>query len=331
MELIEKVNFHYEYQLANIQLSQGQRVKINKEYEYLALLWGGVKALANYQEYDLDYLKLCEKFNPEIPILKNNEEEFDRYFWGELSHKSSLINSKITSSQLGESLGLNQNESILRSTDELREFLRKRTSGPSIIRTDFSVSGRGVFIYRPEDDLDPLLKKVEKERQKQALVVSPYLDRVQDFSVIMSKDNENIIYETVVDNNGKFCGVFIDRDKMHSLRMWMSDRDAEVYKRIFDKYRLLGADKIQVDSFYYYRGKEKKIFHLVEVNARKTMGEMAYRIFVRNYPCAPHFYFYLRSQAQKRSGVIWPGEYLISPKTSRHSLFISVNGPLTDL
>lgn len=319
MEAVEKVNFHYEYQLANIQLPPAQIEKINREYEYMALLWGDVKALANYQKYTAGYLKQCERFNIDLPLLKNDHTTYDNFFWGDTSHEYVNLNSKKTSSQIAASIGLDQKDRIIHGLSDLKNFLDEPREINYIIRTDFSVSGRGVFILRPEDGPNAFLKRLEKELKGQAMIVSPYLNRLKDFSVIMSRDGDDIIYETVVDPRGKFCGVLLDHEKMNSLDKWMTDEDVKIYQDIFRGYQSLGAEKIQVDSFYYNDGGGVKIFHLAEVNVRKTMGEVAYRLYKRNFSSSPYFSFSLLSQAQKKKKNL---QY-ISPETSQHGLLVS--------
>jgi|GEM_PF-6163299 hypothetical protein len=323
MEIVEKVNFHYEYQLAKRQLPESQILKINREYEYLALLWGDVEALANQQKYTHKYLALCEKINPALPKLKGSVEKFDKYFWGNISENFTKLNSKTTSFDVARELGLESIEKRFEDTREVRNYLSGQPSTTYILRTEFSVSGRGVFILRPGDDLENFMARFEKERGQQAVLVSPYLNRVKDFSVILSDNYEEIIYETMVDTQGHFRGVLIDNDQVNSLRAWMSEEDAEIFRAIFKRYKTMGANKIQIDSFFYDKGGELKIFHLAEVNARKTMGEMAYRLFKRSHSSQPYFSFVMSPERKKKKPHENLDRTLISPETSRHALYIS--------
>jgi hypothetical protein len=323
MEIVEKTNFHYEYQLAKTKLPESLIQKINREYEYLALLWGDVKALANQQEYTDEYLDRCKKINPALPKLKGVTVKFDKYFWGDTSKNFIELNSKMTSYNVAKELGLQSLEKKFDNTHEVMGYLRKQQDKTYILRTEFSVSGRGVFILPPEGELENLILKLEKEIGTHAVLVSPYLNRVKDFSVILSDYDEEIIYETIVDVQGNFRGVLIDNDRVNSLSAWMSEKDKKIYMDIFEMYRAMGADKIQIDSFFYKEGQELKIFYLAEVNARKTMGEMAYRLFKRFDPTPRYFCFSMTPERKKNRAPKISNRTLISPESSRHALYIS--------
>lgn len=324
METIEKVNFHYEYQLAGAQLPPSQILKINREYEYMALLWGGVQVLANVQDYKPEYLKKCEKLVGTLPQLRPSSQYFDRYFWGNVSEKRKCLNSKETSVKIAQRLNLKQRDLLFERSSDISEFLLNLQT-PHIVRTSYSVSGRGVFVYYPGDEIESFIKRIEKEKTGGPIVVTPYHKRFKDFSVIMTDDKDIIVYETIVDSQGVFRGVLIDSKKVHSYKDWMSEEDFQVYREIYREYKEMGASQIQIDSFLYESAQGKNVFHLVEVNARKTMGELAYRL-LQSQPSELNFFsFALRPKSSLQKRPLQNEVTVLSPESSNHVLCIDHN------
>lgn len=312
------VNFHYENQLFDTSLTEFQIKKINKNFEYIALLWGGVEALYTLEDYPKEYLEKVKTITQESINLSSyrGETDYDS-FWGDLSDLAlaRLVNSKETSFQIGQELKINPKGRIVSDYEELISLLHE-LSFPLVIRLNSSIAGRGVFRFYSQSELLESFNKIKNRFWSAGnIIIEPLYNRFLDFGVLYRE--KFYFYENLIDHRGQFRGIVIrpEHEFFQHLQLSLSpDELKNIYQLILDSYRRLGLKEIQVDSFLYQNQKgERCLYPLVEVNARKTMGEFALRIHDKLSYGADYGIFYM---FKRSSSLIPKGSVLLSPETS---------------
>lgn len=319
------VNFHYEHQLFDSSLVSEKSKNINQDFEYIALLWGGVESLYTYSTYTKDYLDDCRQINPLLPQLipYQNQKDYED-FWGSTKdfERMKKLNSKVTSFQLGQELKLNPaGGQIIEGTSKLEEALEK-SECPLVLRLNSSIAGRGVFRFSSLPEIREFFEKRHKKIWLAGPVIfEPKYERIKDFGVLFREKIS--FYENVIDHRGQFRGIIIrpEEEFFSQLELKMSLQSfKKVYQDIFEAYQQKGiwrpGDLLQIDSFTYKDSKDEvRLYPLVEVNARKTMGEFALRIHQKIAPQSEYGIFYLL----KHQSTFVPTDALrLSPKESQH-------------
>jgi hypothetical protein len=200
-------------------------------------------------------------------------------WWGPLTHpeKERWLNSKLTSFELSLREGWSSGAILPRETVLALEPEKKL-----LIKDPFNMSGKGMVILEPK-------KMVMLPQSMQGkLIVEPLLNRKKDFSHFIFPDGSVICYENLVDEKFQYRGtIFSDTKnfKADSLSFY-SELSPEKWNNFY-----LQLEKIKshygndaeygysVDSFVYEDDHgELQIFPLCEVNARRTMGLIAYEL-----------------------------------------------------
>ena len=270
-----KVNLDYESYLfdPNYKENSTQSNAFIKEFEYVFFLINNKKCiLKNIQKYNKEYLEKLKALECTIPILNSDEESYQNW-WGLQKNKrlEQELNSKLTSAKLALDNNWGMfNGSIVQSAAEANEWIKKYHVIDWIIKSPFGVSGSGHSIYKGQEFSGPQL-------------LEPIHQRVFDigttFEVSDGKLTNIFMVENLNSKNGSFKGGIAGSEKSifknYIFKKYNFDLTEleEITKKIFNKYKEMGAcSNIQIDSFVYLDNNKLKLYPLVEVNYRKTMG-----------------------------------------------------------
>jgi hypothetical protein len=224
-----KVNFDYEYQLFENRSFEAA----NKEWEYLFFISREKRPLNNINQYSDEYLKKLETFGIKARFDKSSNELWN----GKLEPRQlyQKLNSRITSTQIGQKLGL------VHPKAKINEFI-----DGFLIKSDAGFSGRGFKKQIPQGDY----------------VSEPRLVREKDFSMLIDGEKTSY-YETYIDWNFQFKGVKLTKIFPDFIR-----RYSDKFELLKEEYNKINPHEIWSADFYLSEGK----LYLSEVNYRKTMG-----------------------------------------------------------
>jgi hypothetical protein len=257
--------------------------KIIREFEYVFFLVEKEKSiLKNSKDYEKKYLDHLRSLHFTIPDLNSKTTEFE-FWWGKHHnlHIEQFLNSKLTSAQLAKERGWGFAEgAIVSNFSELKNHLaafpeRKKW----IIKKPHSFSGIGHFKFGKDELSESVISKVLTEPS----LLEPEYERLFDIGTTFIIENGQIKNHFMVENfnseNGGFKGGAgssnVDKFKKYILGKYHFDLSAleNVTKKIAAEYVSMGAvSNVQIDSFIYKESDELKLYPLVEVNYRKTMG-----------------------------------------------------------
>ncbi len=136
-------------------------------------------------------------------------------------------------------------------------------------------SGRGIF----------------ENYMKETMIAEKKLDRVIDFSIFF-KDGELIIYENKVDKTFHYKGSVFDLETIHNPELFLKKRNVSEY--IIKNFLIVlqtslsfvnsKSNGFSIDYFIYRSDSGLRIHPGCEVNDRKTMGYLFYKILLKNFP-----------------------------------------------
>lgn len=280
-----KVDLDYESSLfdPNYSADSSASKKIIREFEYVFFLIEKEKCiLKNYKDYENKYLESLKSLGFFIPTLNPHAESFD-YWWGHHHNRSTeqLLNSKITSARLAQenSWGFHEG-AIVSAVEEVQLHLDKFSSKTDwIIKRPNSFSGIGHYHFH-RDSLNPSV--IEKILSTPALL-EPVYERIFDIGTTFVIKDKKITRQFMVENFNSKSGGFlggagsenVDKFKKYILKKYNFELSElqEMTEAIANKYLELGAESnVQIDSFIYKEDGQLKMYPLVEVNYRKTMG-----------------------------------------------------------
>lgn len=290
-KLIKKylTNFDYEYSLFDENYSHNDKKyqKMRAEFEYVFFFVEKEHSLLiNENNYQPDYLSYLRELGLTIPDFSKVKNKYLNW-WGDLSdyEVEKILNSKITSSKLSLSKGWEPKESkICYSRDSIIDHLLKHLDIKRwFFRNPYSMAGRGNFTVGIEDKnwRTYLEKKIQKDIPN-GLILSPQLSRILDLGVrVFTGTLKKEITINLLNDNGQFNGGLIYSNE-EEIKAYIKNKTLIECESIFEKWEEIAnyyqnikeIKSIQIDSFFYQEKSNIKIFPLVEVNYRKTMGDM---------------------------------------------------------
>ena len=181
---------------------------------------------------------------------KNHDIAYPNFDWDQISQINSKIFSYLHSTQLPGS-------ELIETQEQLNNWLKK-TPGPKILKTPFGTSGSG--------HIDP--SSNVKQLYTFPLIGEPWVERVLDFS--SQWKNGELIGMTICknDSKGRYQGTYVGE-----IELWAITEHLRITKPLIEKMGYL--DHIGVDAYIYLDKGEKRVHHIVEINARKTMSWVA--------------------------------------------------------
>lgn len=280
-----KVDLDYEASLFDPHYREDspESQKIIREFEYVFFLVEKTQCcLKNFKNYEIKYLDHLKALGFTIPFFNPEASSFE-YWWGSHQDKTleEALNSKITSAQIAKKNNWGFSEgAIVTNLEELKDHLKKFPSiNKWMLKGPHSFSGIGHNQFEAssfqEDKINRLLVG--------ELLLEPVYERVFDIGTTFEMENGIILRQFMVENFNSLAGRFkggaassnVDKFKKYIAQKYSFSLDElEVNcKKIVEEYRKLGAvSNLQIDSFVYRQDGKLKLYSLVEVNYRKTMG-----------------------------------------------------------
>lgn len=239
---------------------------MNHALEFLGFFLQDLPVLTSYN-YSQEYLRFVRELSGKEPSTVTTGNAIN--WWGPLTDLplEQYLNSKLTSAELVRANGWADVRIV--AGDELTSL---KISKPIIAKDPYGMSGRGLFTLNPGEI--PQLKQVPDK-----LIIEPLLRRKYDFSHFVFPDGRVIGYENLVDERFQYRGTLI---QPLSFRHLISEAKWSNFERqlalIIDHYGTKAPYGYSIDSFVYDDEGELRIYPLCEVNARRTMGLMAFAL-----------------------------------------------------
>lgn len=291
-----KVDLDYESFLFDPNYAEDSisNLKIIREFEYIFFIINKEACiLKNSRDYEKNYLNKLEKLNFTIPQL--NPRALNAHNWWGNHHNYSIeqdLNSKITSATIGlkNNWGFYQG-ALVKTSEEVEEHINKFPLQKSwIIKRPHSFSGIGHYQFYSEKINKFIMNKIITGE----VLLEPLYKRVFDigttFIITGGKVSRQFMVENINSANGGFKGGVgansHDKFKKYILEKYDYPLDEldRITKEIAHVYLKMGAiNNIQIDSFIYEEDGLLKLYPLVEVNYRKTMG-LVIQTLADNYP-----------------------------------------------
>lgn len=280
-----KVDLDYESFLfdPNYTEDSAPNLKIIREFEYIFFLVNKDECiLKNARDYEKNYLNKLRGLDFVIPQL--NPRATNTVSWWGNRHNYTIeqnLNSKITSAELGakKNWGFYQG-ALVKSSDEVVEHIAKFPQHKNwILKRPHSFSGIGHYQFNSENINKFIMSKIILGE----VLLEPLYKRVFDigttFVVVDGIIERQFMVENINSANGGFKGGVgastLEKFKKYILEKYDYNLDEldQITKEIARSYLDMGAiNNIQIDSFIYEEDGVLKLYPLVEVNYRKTMG-----------------------------------------------------------
>ena len=242
--------------------------------EFLAFYLQDLPVLTS-KEYSQEFLGHVEKISDRKPRIVNKGQA--QNWWGPLTDldREKWLNSKLTSFQLALDHGWTEGSILTRE-----EILSLDVKAELLIKDPHGMSGRGLVTLRPGVPVT-LPQSMQGE-----LIAEPLLNRKLDFSRFHFPDGKSICYENMVDERFQYRGTLFSSPENlteSSLSFYSQVSSVEWLKyqksiEIISHHYGETPYGFSVDSFVHEVMGEKKIHVLSEVNARRTMGLVAYEM-----------------------------------------------------
>lgn len=281
-----RVNLDYEFALfdQNYRINNPQYENMIKMFEYV-FFWinqSTEASLSNVAEYSSKYIDYLKTTGVSSTALRQTKDFTN--WWGLLNdfELEKKLNSKITSALIGKEhqWGLFNGE-IVSSMENVKGHIDIFEIEDWIIKDPYAFSGKGFYRFQ-KSRLNALELNIFND--KKDFILEPYHKRVLDIGKTYLLEQGRVIESfcvgSVIKNNA-YRGGWSTRDQS------LFDKcvkdiyllDLEEYHHatdlILQEYLKMGAkDNVQIDSFFYWDNGQIKLYPLVEVNYRKTMGLM---------------------------------------------------------
>lgn len=283
-----KINLDYEASLfdPNYFENNSNNYKIIREFEYVYFIVQKEKStIKNFKGYEAKYLNLLREMGFIIPDFAPNETIYE-YWWGQ-HHNRELeqkLNSKLTSALIAQENNWGfQEGAIVENNEQLKSHLNKNPHIEKwIIKKPNGFSGIGHFQFSAHS-LDELDKVFISKFKNEKVLFEPYYDRFFDIGTTFIIGRGIVERKFMVENfnthSGRFSGGIGAKDKglfkeyIFKKYSYSLDELELITDKIAKYYLNMGAQcNIQIDSFVYREDGVLKLYSLVEVNYRKTMG-----------------------------------------------------------
>lgn len=278
MESANFVNIDFEYGLFDPKYSDhfNQYSKMNKEFEFVYFyIEKNNEPLLKQREYPSEYLNKLKSVGISLPKMVSNHK-FKINWWGNnKDHElEKILNSKITSTKLGIENNLCPSSiNIVQNEMEIKNWISKFPQYQNwIARVPFEVAGRGSFQFINESQIPSEVNF--------PLIIGPYFNRILDFGFSYNVQTKESSWSINLNNSiGQFMGGLLIKNESKFFQFMEKELNIkwsdliQLRDKIVDLYISMGAyNIIQIDSFIYKEAGSFKIYPLVEINHRKTMG-----------------------------------------------------------
>ncbi len=326
-----KVDLDYESSLfaPDYNADSSASKKIIREFEYIFFIVEKEKCvLKNYKDYENKYLDHMKSLGFVIPDFNPKAETYENW-WGFHHNRSveQLLNSKLTSARIARENGWGFHEGdIVSSLKELKLHLEKFPEKENwIIKRPHSFSGIGHYQFQPQSINEGIIEKILSS----PVLLEPVYERVFDIGTTFIVNEKNILRQFMVENFNSTSGGFlggagaenVDKFKKYIQNKFHYDlTELELMtKKIAEKYIEAGAvSNVQIDSFIYKEKGQLKLYPLVEVNYRKTMG-LVIQSLADKFSHSSHIEW--RIETAKTASVETADKVLLSPAGNHFSSY----------
>ena len=283
-------------------------LKIIKEFEFVFFLINKEKCiLKNIKNYDKNYLNKLKALGFTIPDLNPDARNAESW-WGNRHNYivEQNLNSKITSASIAQKNNWGFfNGKIVKNFSELEEHVKNNSQFKNwIIKRPHSFSGIGHYQFT-NDSLNKFI--IEKILTSEVLL-EPFYKRVFDIGTTFVLENGVINRQFMVENMNSPHGGFKGGRGSSSVEKFKNfiqtkynyplDELEAITKKIAEAWIEMGAvNNIQIDSFVYEENETLKLYPLVEVNYRKTMGLVIQSLADKYLDC-DRITWYVKSQKE---------------------------------
>lgn len=246
--------------------SEGRSGKVSKvtPLEFLYFFINN-EALYSHNNYEVEYRKNLKKnYGIEVDVKTYcDRTKLSNFWFHDKKPWEYELGSKINFTQL-----LIDHEFYSHEVSILRKKPSQALQG--IYKSEFGFSGMGI--------------KRDFSLLKFPLVYESELERIFDFSVSRVKGVNDFIYENVVDKNFHYKGSSFDMSEYEDIILFLmkkgvDEKEASRFKKSFDFIKSKIEVDFSLDSFIYKTKSGLKVHPGCEVNLRKTMGSIFYRIW----------------------------------------------------
>ncbi len=258
-------NFTFEDELRSCQKIQYH--KKNTFFEFL-FLWieDSSKTLWSKHTYSQIFLEKIKNLSGSLPEITKDADEPILWWGNSLDPREREINDKLTSFKVRKFLGLDIEDSFIANNENDLKLLKCNSS--YLFKDGLGFSGRGQ-VNCPQ----------KATKLSFPIVVEPRLIRARDIGLTLLNDQDYFCIENFNDDNGQFKGgLLLDEVPEHILIKG---------RLIFEWYKKkFGVENIQIDMFSYCIEDEMKWNYLCEINHRRTMGWVIWKlksVFNTNY------------------------------------------------
>lgn len=260
MEIALKVNIDFE----EVLFRQKPQPHLNESLEFLAF-WVETKPLLTKKSYSPSYLSYVTEHTHVQPRFKR--EGSHELWWGDLSRPELMRRIAQKSFCFHFFKDSWQLEGICpRSWQEVEDYLV--TFERCLLKGEGKMSGRGHRIITPQE------LSVLRNTHFEPCVLEPLFERVEDISALYVSDEKKFVfYKNQIDKKFQWRanrieeGLEVPARWTHELTM------------LRDTLSHLGyAGPFSVDAFTYRKNDEIKFYPGSEINPRKTMGWVNYKL-----------------------------------------------------
>ncbi len=276
-----KVNADYEVELFHHKIASPA---INQSIEFL-LFFLSSNPLYSQKKYSEDYLRYVAQLTGRIPCIVDHGK-FEN-FWGPLKNIEieGWWNSKITSTELIVSKGWCADTHIIKNEDDLQSISWNRDF---LLKDPYGMSGQKFQVLRQEMTEKERVSLVLKAITLGPVILEPWFKRKFDFSQYLFPNGKLIAYQNQVDGKFQYKGSIFQKFLSADLKdlsfysqineeKWTSFRSQT--QEIIDFYSQHPNESgFSIDSFVYEEEGELKIRVMSEINYRRTMGRVAYKL-----------------------------------------------------
>lgn len=295
-------NADYEQQLSYPSVVKIESNPMNQELEYFLFLLESEKVYTTRQ-YSKSYHAHIEALDGKIQTtdLKKDIE----CWWGSYENIEQMrfLNSKLTSTELAiKNQKCHPKTSIVKDVTLLSNIKKHY-----VYKTPFGMSGKGIYTALNH-------QQILKYLNTTPMIEEPHLNRIADMSCLNIGENlGQIFYENEVDQHFQYKGTTIGHLKMSCLIQKELKESCDIVTRFMKKHNANAT--WSMDAFTYLESGVEKLYGISEINYRKTMGYVAYRL---------HKKWYTSGVSQL---LLIPAKKVNDPLFSYHSKNIKVLSP----
>lgn len=303
-------NADFEEKLVQKSFKTFESSKINQEFEYLIHWLDPEMPIYTQKNYSLEYRNKVSKITKsEFKTTTSGKVELFCQNFDQIDLVLKLSSKFETMKFLQKNNLITYDVEFIKNEDHL--------TIEGLYKSPFGVSGSGHYIY-PRDK-QKILKIINEYGH---ILKEPVLNRSKDFSSLFVNGEYIATYENYIDNRFQYKGSFFSPNNLFSEDI---DKRYKNFMTTLIDYTGDYQGIMSIDGFLY--NKNSEIHPCCEINARKTMGYVAYSIWKKYFTRCEYFKFLLfknnfsKKKLDSFTCELDNGAILLSPKDNRFLIF----------